>query len=238
MSKALILLAMTTLSVALAAGSRFLPQDLDETAYWVWRWSDLELVDSDDALLLYQGDFQSTGDSPNFVKRGVDPFPLPGRSETGLLVRLYDIGDAEAFADQVTYLVRQWQLHDVDISEIQLDYDCPSSRLPDYKRFVDAAKSKIEKRGINISLSATGLLTWLNDDSKALDNLAASLSYIAFQLYDTHDPLPNLDAYFVSLELYTYPYKIGISTSDKFDRMEYPRSDDYQGNLVFLNVAR
>ena len=180
MRRALVLVAVTALSVALAADSRYVPQDHDDTAYWVWRWSDLTLVDSTDALLLYQGDFQANGEPALFVKRGVDPFALPGRSETGLLVRLHDIEDAESFADQVIYLVRQWQNRRVEIVEIQLDYDCPSDRLLEYKRFVDRTRSVLDQQDVTVPLSITGLLTWLTDDSQALDRLAESVSYMLY----------------------------------------------------------
>ena len=234
----LLLLAATAVSAAFAASSHFLSTSEDNPAFWVWRWSDLALVEPGDALLLYQGDFHSIGERPQFVKRGVDPFTLPGRTETGLLVRLYDIADAGAFADQVAYLVWQWQDREVEISEIQLDYDCPSNRLPEYKQFIDQARSEFVRQGLDIPLSITGLLTWHMDDSQALERLAESVEYIAFQLYDTHEPLANVDSYFPSLRQYQRPYKIGISTSDKFDRMEYPQNDNYLGTLVFLNVPR
>lgn len=237
MKKLPVLLTIAALSAVLVMTAHYSVPAHDGTGYWVWRASDLELVDSTDALLLYQGDYRSD-DNATFVKRGVDPFPLPGRSEVGLLVRLYDIGDAESLAGQITYLAQQWQNHHVEINEIQLDYDCPSAQLPEYKKFIDQTRSHLDSRGVSVPLSITGLLTWHTEDSTALDHLAESVTYIAFQLYDTHEPVPNLDAYLAPFKHYEYAYKIGISTSETFNRLEYPRNDNYQGNLVFLNVPR
>lgn len=234
--RTLLLLAVTAVTVAFAAGARYQPTTEDDPAYWVWRWSDLALVEPGSTLLLYQGDFHSNGERPLFVKHGVDPFALPGRDEIGLLIRLYDIADADAFAEQAAYLVRQWQHRAVEITEIQLDYDCPSNRLDDYNHFIAQVRAALDRNGINTALSITGLLTWNTDDSTALDGLAESVTYIAFQLYDRHEPLANVDAYFASLSQFKHPYKVGISTSDKFDRMEYPQNDNYLGKLVFLNV--
>jgi len=236
MQKLLVLIALATFSTVLAVSVLNLEPGPDAPGYWIWRGSDLELIDSSDALMLYQGDYHSDGDVP-FLKRGVDPFPLPGHSEIGVLVRLYDIDDADLLADQVSYLVRQWENHDVDINEIQLDYDCPSGQLTEYKLFVDRTRARLDAVGLNIPLSITGLLTWHTDESTALASLAESVTYIAFQLYDSYEPLPNLEAYLVPFEHYQHAYKIGISTSDKFNRLEPPRNDNYQGNLIFLNVA-
>ena len=232
------LVVMTALAAVLVAGSRLISSDQAELGYWVWRWSDLELVDSTDTLLLYQGDFHSSGENPVFLKRGVDPFELPERSEVGLVVRLYDIEDAAAFADQVIYLVREWQNRKVTIVDIQLDYDSPSSRLLEYRQFINRTRSQLDREKIYTPLSITGLLTWHRDNPQALELLAESVAYIAFQLYDDHDPVADVDRYLASLRHFDHPYKIGISTSKKFDRMEFPGNENYQGNLVFLNVPQ
>ncbi len=237
MKKLSVVLSLAAVSALLIMAFRYPAPGHKETSYWVWRGSDMELVDSTDTLLLYQGDYRSDHNPP-FTKRGIAPSPLPGRMETGLLVRLYDIGDSGLVADHVTYLVQQWRNHRVEISEIQLDYDCPSGRLPEYKQFIDEIRSRLDSQGVSTPLSITGLLTWHTDDSTALDQLAKSVSYIAFQLYDTHDPVENLDAYLVSFKHYKHAYKIGVSTSEKFDGLEYPRNENYQGNLVFLNVPQ
>ena len=236
-TKSFLIAVATLLATQLLVSCNSKP-DQENVGYWVWRSSDLGLVDSQVPLLLYQGDFHSKVEDPLFVKRGVAPFQFPKRREIGILIRLYEIEDAKALVDQVIYVVREWQRHQIEVTEIQLDYDSPSSRLLEYKHFIDQTRAQLDRENMDVPLSITGLVTWLNDDPQSLSLLAESVTYIAFQLYDTHDPIADFDAYTNSLKHFDYPYKIGISTSDKFNGMEYPKNENHRGVLVFLNVSQ
>jgi hypothetical protein len=235
---AFLLIGVAILSATVVPASRNQTAGQFETAYWIWRWSDLSLVEPHDPLLLYQGDYHSTFGNSSFLKRGVNPARLAGRTEIAVLIRLYDIADAHILADQVAYLIEEWQRNGVTVTEIQFDYDSPSSQLLEYGRFVRAARSALDEAHVTVPLSITGLLTWLNDDPRSLEQLAGSASYVVYQLYDTYDPVADVGAYLPSLAHLAHPYKIGITTSKKFEHLEYPLNEYDLGRLVFLNIVQ
>ena len=212
-------------------------QNVGPATYWVWKWSDLERIDPAAPVLLYQGNYLAPGEAA-FEKRGGGPFSVEMRSEVGILVRAYEIDDPEYFVTQLAYLVDQWRSYQVQVTEIQIDYDSPSRGLTEYQRFIDRVKVLMEREGLHATISITGLLTWIRDDLPALERLAESADYIVFQLYDVFDPIDGLESYRPSLEQFAWPYKIGITTSNKFEDLEIPGNENYRGVLVFLNVSR
>jgi hypothetical protein len=170
------------------------------------------------------------------VKRGVAPIDLGSSSEVGALVRLYEIDEPAELATQIVYLRDQWAEYQVEFSEIQLDFDCPSSRLLEYAQFIAELRPQLENLNIDLPISTTGLLTWLEDNPEGAEALGASVEYVAYQLYTNFDPLPNLKNYYPLIENIEYSYKIGISTSHGFDNITYPKNENYYGQLIFLNV--
>lgn len=214
------------------------PLQQDSIDYWVWRWTDLELVDKNSPLFLYQGDYLLPQQGSEFVKRGVEPSELLGYSEIAVLIRLYDIKDAPNLAGHIEYLRGQWQTRGVSVVEWQLDYDSPSGSLLEYADFVHELNSLLEKSGNSVPLSITGLLTWLTDNPEELAILSESTEYITYQLYSRFDPLPNVKDYFPAIKRLQYPYKIGVTTSEKFNGLSYPKNENYHGKFVFLNLIQ
>ncbi len=206
-----------------------------EQSYWVWKATDLAWVPEDALLYLYQGDYRLHPGQPVFIKRGLQPDAHLAQRAPVLLIRVYQREDPQELAFQLAYLVNEWQTRGALIEEIQLDHDSPSSQLADYAHFVQALKTELANEDLSLSVSVTGLATWLADNPKGLAELAKASSYIHFQLYSHYQPLPQLPDYLRRLDSYPFPYMLGITTAPAFQQMEFATHAQYRGTTVFLN---
>lgn len=73
------------------------------------------------------------------------------------------------------------------LAGLEIDYDCPTSKLPTYARFLTDLRSRLPRP---LALSITALPTWLN--SLALDSLAPPLDEIVLQVHAVDDPRHGL----------------------------------------------
>lgn len=204
-------------------------------SFWVWKGSDMEWVAPGASIYLYQGDYGLHPREPVFIKRGVNPTSTLSDQTEVLLVRLYQREAPEALATQLIYLVKRWEAKGAHIREIQLDHDCPSMKLADYANFIHKLNASLIEKNKPLSISVTGLATWLADNQSGLSELAKASEYIHFQLYSDFHPLPQLEQYLLRLKSYQFPYKLGITTSPAFQYMEFVPNEKYQGTTIFLN---
>jgi hypothetical protein len=70
---------------------------------------------------------------------------------------------------------------------VEIDYDCPTSKLPGYAHFLATLRSRLAPR---LTLSITGLPTWIN--SGELGRLTANLDEIVLQVHAVEDPRRGL----------------------------------------------
>ena len=70
---------------------------------------------------------------------------------------------------------------------VEIDYDCPTSKLPAYARFLAELRSRLARR---IALSITALPTWMN--SAELERLTRDLDEIVLQVHAVDDPRRGL----------------------------------------------
>ncbi len=73
------------------------------------------------------------------------------------------------------------------LAGLEIDYDCPTSKLPTYARFLAELRSRLPRP---LALSITALPTWLN--SRALESLAPPLDEIVLQVHAVDDPRRGL----------------------------------------------
>ena len=238
----LIPIVSAVIFITLLSASLFEVFDDDEldVAYWVWRPSDLEIVDMAKHLIIYQGDFMHVDGSYIFNKRNVQPHASCCTGDVSLLVRVYNLPKNESefifLVNQIEYLIKQWEKQGVDIEGIQIDHDSPASRLAGYADFLGA----LTKLYSNSYLSITGLSSWLTDNEKELERIAESVDYIAFQLYQKYNPIKDYKRYLYILDNnYDYNYKLGITRSLGFNALHVPsdatKKRKFQGLVVFLN---
>jgi hypothetical protein len=69
------------------------------------------------------------------------------------------------------------------ISGLEIDYDCPTSKLVGYAAFLDALRARLPEA---LKLSITALPTWMN--SPALERLATPLDELVLQVHAVDDP--------------------------------------------------
>jgi hypothetical protein len=234
-SRLLPIVAAALFLMILTAGvfNRFFVNN-SETAYWIWRASDLELADQSKHLLVYQGDIRKIDNTFVFHKQGIVPHKSCCKGTVTLLIRVYDLPSQQFFTQQIDYLVRHWKAAGVDISGVQIDHDSPASRLIEYSEFMKQLEAYYGKGAISI----TGLTTWLTDNMQDLKQLAGHVDYIAFQLYQEYEPLKNYKDFLQILDKhYDYNYRLGITRAPGFARLHLPRNRNFKGIIVFLNEA-
>lgn len=73
------------------------------------------------------------------------------------------------------------------LTGVEIDYDCPTSKLPGYARFLAALRARLRP---TLALSITALPTWLG--APHLDRLAADLSEVVLQVHAIDDPRRGL----------------------------------------------
>ena len=89
-----------------------------------------------------------------------------------------------ALLDQV---VSRVEASGASLAGVEIDYDCPTSKLPAYARFLAELRSRLARR---IALSITALPTWMN--SAELERLTRDLDEIVLQVHAVDDPRRGL----------------------------------------------
>jgi Protein of unknown function (DUF3142) len=92
--------------------------------------------------------------------------------------------DAAVLADRIAALRAAWPA--ALIAGIEIDYDCPTSRLPAYTAFLTSLRSRLG----SLSLSITALPTWLG--SRDLDALLAVPDESVLQVHAVQAPQAGL----------------------------------------------
>lgn len=69
------------------------------------------------------------------------------------------------------------------VSGLEIDYDCPTSKLVAYAGFLQTLKARLPA---NLKLSITALPTWMN--APALERLATNLDEVVLQVHAVDDP--------------------------------------------------
>jgi hypothetical protein len=69
------------------------------------------------------------------------------------------------------------------VSAVEIDYDCPTSKLVAYAGFLEALRARLPP---SLRLSITALPTWMN--SPALERLAPNLDELVLQVHAVDDP--------------------------------------------------
>ena len=73
------------------------------------------------------------------------------------------------------------------LAGVEIDYDCPTSKLPTYTRFLAALRGRLAPA---LALSITALPTWMG--SPHLDRLAVDLTEVVLQVHAVEDPRRGL----------------------------------------------
>ena len=90
-----------------------------------------------------------------------------------------------ALLDQV---VSRVEASDASLAGVEIDYDCPTSKLPAYARFLAELRSRLARR---IALSITALPTWMNSRGTGAAR-PGDLDEIVLQVHAVDDPRRGL----------------------------------------------
>ena len=74
-----------------------------------------------------------------------------------------------------------------DLAGVEIDYDCPTSKLAGYARFLGGLRARLPRR---LALSITALPTWMN--ASDLTSLVRDLDEIVLQVHAVDDPRRGL----------------------------------------------
>lgn len=199
-----------------------------ERSYWIWSPHDLSYVDADAELILYQGDVDTAW---RFEQRGIQPHPLQHDGPITLLFRLYSLGPAEDVAAQYQQFKQDWARRGVAVQGLQIDYDSPSSRLDEYRQWLQELRAALPGE----PLSATTLATYVFDAPEAFARLAGEVDYLAMQLYQGHAPHTNYRAVINYLRAEQLPHRVGVTLSPDFPSDSELCARHCAGVSVFLN---
>lgn len=127
--------------------------------------------------------------------RWIDAQPdLPALAAAGrpawMVLRLDGRVDALNVQDttaRITAASRAWRDAGVQWAGVEIDYDCPTSKLPAYREFLAALKNRLES---STALSITTLPTWLN--SPELDALLKVPDEAVLQVHAVMNPTQGL----------------------------------------------
>jgi len=103
---------------------------------------------------------------------------------------------------------RAWRKRGGNVRGIQIDYDCPTSRLSGYSRWLERLKKTL--RG-EPEISVTGLGDWLvSAEPGDLEALFHQTEYVAFMMYHGRRQLDPVAPFTTALVRATAPFKLGL----------------------------
>ncbi|WP_245200143.1 DUF3142 domain-containing protein [Herbaspirillum sp. LeCh32-8] len=94
--------------------------------------------------------------------------------------------DAAAIETHILAQVEAWRRSGIAPAALEIDYDCPTARLPEYTAFLARLKPKLGAT----ALTVTALPTWL--ESPRLDGLLAAADEATLQAHAVLDPRQGL----------------------------------------------
>lgn len=98
-----------------------------------------------------------------------------------------DTLDAQATSARIAAASQAWRNAGITLAGVEIDYDCATSKLPAYRHFLAALKSRL---GPDSVLSITALPTWLN--SPELDALLKVPDEAVLQVHAVMNPTQGL----------------------------------------------
>ena len=202
--------------------------------YWVWAGVATTKAPADAVLYIYQGVWQDGA----FTHKGSFPFPC-GQKKIHLVYRIQGaFPNPETLFHLFANHGRQWEGHGITVVGLQIDYDSPSKKLPQYLAFLKQVKALMPPA---YQLSITGLGDWLvQGDPEALDEIGQTVDEIIFQMYQHAEHVPGIEVYLSKLKSKNFSYGIGILEGEA---SPFPIDDDlsikyYQGIIQFIQGSK
>lgn len=203
------------------------PSTIDRS-YWIWNINDLSYADSSSGLILYQGNVDSNWE---FHHRGLHAYPLAQPGSVTLLFRMYGLGPPKDVAAHYLSVKRRWARYGVEVKGLQIDYDSPSGRLGEYRRWLHALREHLSGEPVSI----TALVAYVFDAPEALRRLSEEADYLTMQLYRGYAPHEGFQAVVRFLRASAIRHRVGITLSPEFPGDSELCRRHCLGISVFLN---
>ncbi len=88
-------------------------------------------------------------------------------------------------------ILNHWHNAGLSVSGLEIDYDCPTSKLNDYTKFLSQLRQRLE--GQSVKLLITTLPTWLSSKSSLID-LLSQVDEAVLQVHSVSNPQQGLFA--------------------------------------------
>ncbi|KLN62000.1 hypothetical protein WH96_00140 [Kiloniella spongiae] len=108
------------------------------------------------------------------------PKSFPDTEKIILTYRMEKRVGAREVAAFINRDINIWKRAGRDIVGVEIDYDSPSSKLDDYRVWLQVVQKQIPE---DISIGITGLPTWYEDNRKAAKKLAAAVTEVSLMFY-------------------------------------------------------
>jgi len=204
-------------------------------SYWLWAGLTEKDIPKDfnGTLYIYQGIIEDKAGYATLDHKGIFPYPIK-QGNIGLVFRLAKLANPREIADVYISSANDWARHGVKIQSLQIDYDCPTSKLKEYAVFLSKLREALPRQH---ALSVTGLGDWIvSGDREDVEKLATVADDITFQLYRGRRYLPNAADYIIELGHARFPFRVGllagVKKQDWIDRLN--SNSYYRGVTYFL----
>lgn len=211
--------------------------NVDATHYdEFWLWSGIKsqsVLEKASTIYLLRGQIIQNYNNNTYLlnQRG---FITPQSNQSVWLVyRAHTLNWNQAIFTAITKELKHWQIHNISIKGIQIDFDVPTQKLSDYITFLEKIRTWLPK---NYQLSITGLLDWgSNSDPIIINQLANTVDEVIFQTYQGKETIQDYPIYLKKLEAIKLPFKIGIiQYGDWQPLLSLEKNPYFKGYVVFL----
>lgn len=201
---------------------------------WVWAGQSPDARRSSEQLYVYQGIFRAEG-LPRYEFRGPKPRLMKGdKTPIVLTYRLQALVPPGMVEARYRAHAQAWRRRGSNVAGLQIDYDCPTARLPEYARWLEALGRQIEG---GAELSITGLGDWLvSAQPNHLKNLSQQAAFIAFMMYHGRKALDPIEPFAVALARANFPFKLGLfQNQSSWPQLRKVRdAPGYRGDIFFV----
>lgn len=199
---------------------------------WIWPNAHSKFKElTSESLYLLQGTFFRKNNK--FETMGISPYPVPEKKIT-IVLRLQTLPTKSLLLTNFLEKTRLWNLHNVSVEGIQLDFDSPTLKLNDYSNYLLAFRSLLPKE---YNMSITGLADWINNSGKFQKDLKNSQITIFYQLYKEKMAFENAILYLKSLEKYKLPFVVGLLPTQSIpdeSLINLAKNNNFKGTICFF----
>lgn len=204
-----------------------------------WLWSGVKaqsVLEKASAIYLLRGQIIENYNQNTYLINQRDFITPHSNQQIWLVYRAHTLNWNQSILTALNKELKHWQINNIPIKGIQIDFDAPTQKLSDYISFLKKIRAWLPK---NYQLSITGLLDWGgNSDPVIINQLANTIDEVVFQTYQGSKTITSYQVYLKKLESIKLPFKIGIiQYGDWQPLLSLEKNSYFKGYVVFLQNA-